>query len=174
MDRAMPEIIAGGIGLAKLGGAMGTWVGGWRAASSMLSPKLWDRFVWPYYLQIVEALIEADIIPIMHFDQDWTRDLVRLQELPAKKCILNLDGMTDIRKFKEIAGDRMAVMGDVPAALFSTGTPDDIQKYVRDLIRDVGPTGLILSSGCDIPVNAKFENVEAFVAAGKEYGTMTT
>jgi uroporphyrinogen-III decarboxylase len=172
MDRAMPEIIGAGIGLAKLGGAMGTWIGGWRAASSMMSPKLWDRFVWPYYLQIIEAVIEADLIPILHFDQDWTRDLVRLQELPAKKCVLNLDGMTDIRKFKEIAGDRIAVMGDVPAPLFKVGTPDDIHKYVRELIRDVGPTGLILSSGCDIPVDAKFENVEVFVEAGLEYGAM--
>lgn len=61
-------------------------------------------------------------------------------------------------------------MGDVPASLFSAGTPDDIYKYVRDLVRDVGPTGLILCSGCDIPINAKFENVEAFVAASREYG----
>jgi len=170
MDRALPEIIAGGIGLAKAGGAMGTWVGGWRAASAMVAPKLWDRFVWPYYLKIVEALVAEDITPVLHFDQDWTRDLGKLRELPAKKCILNLDGMTDIRKFKELVGDRMAVMGDVPASLFAAGTPDDIRKYVRDLVRDVGPTGLILSSGCDIPVNARPENVEAFVAASREYG----
>jgi uroporphyrinogen-III decarboxylase len=170
MDRALPEIIAGGIGLAKAGGAMGTWVGGWRAASAMIAPKLWNRFVWPYYLKIVEALLAANITPVLHWDQDWTRDLVRLQELPAKKCILNLDGMTDTRKFKELVGDRMALMGDVPASLFAAGTPEDIYNYVRDLVRDVGPTGLILSSGCDIPVNAKPENVEAFVAASREYG----
>jgi len=170
MDRALPEIIAGGIGLAKAGGAMGTWVGGWRAASAMLAPKLWNRFVWPYYLKIVEALVAENITPVLHFDQDWTRDLVRLQELPAKKCILNLDGMTDIRKFKQLVGDRMAVMGDVPASLFASGTPDAMRNYVRDLVRDVGPTGLILSSGCDMPVNAKPENVEAFMAASREYG----
>ncbi|MDR3572334.1 MAG: uroporphyrinogen decarboxylase family protein [Anaerolineaceae bacterium] len=173
MDRALPEIIAGGISLAKMGGAMGTWVGGWRAASALVSPKLWDRFVWPYYLKIIDALLEADIVPVLHFDQNWNRDLARLRELPAKKCILNLDGMTDIRKFKEIVGDRMAVMGDVPAPLFTNGTPDDMYKYVRDLVRDVGPTGLILSSGCDTPYNAKFENVEAFMAASREYGKVS-
>lgn len=170
MERALPEVIAAGVGIAKAGGAMGTWVGGWRAASAMVAPKLWDRFVWPYYLRVVEALVAEGITPVLHFDQDWTRDLVRLQELPAKKCILNPDGMTDVRRFKELVGDRMALMGDVPAALFATGTPDDIYRYVRDLVRDVGPTGLILSSGCDVPVNAKPENVEAFVAAGRELG----
>ncbi len=168
MDRALPEIIAGGIGLAKAGGAMGTWVGGWRSASAMLAPKLWNRFVWPYYLKIVEALLAENITPVLHWDQDWTRDLVRLQELPARKCILNPDGMTDVRKFKELVGDRMAMMGDVPASLFAAGTPDDIYTYVRNLKRLFGSTGLILSSGCDVPVNAKPENVEAFVAAGRE------
>ncbi len=172
MDRALPEIIAEGIGLAKLFGALGPWVGGWRSASSMVSPKLWDRFVWPYNLKIIDALVAEDLTPVLHFDQNWTRDLERFRELPARKCILNPDGMTDLRKFKELVGDRMAVMGDVPAALFAAGTPDDIYNYVRDLIRDIGPTGLILSSGCDIPVNAKFENVEAFVSAGREFGTL--
>ena len=78
--------------------------------------------------------------------------------------------MTDIRKFKELVGDRMAMMGDVPASLLSTGTPEDIRTYVRDLVRDIGPTGLLLCPGCDAPINAKPENMEAFVAAGREFG----
>jgi len=61
-------------------------------------------------------------------------------------------------------------MGDVPAALFYSGTPDDIFKYVHDLIRDIGPSGLILCPGCDAPINAKPENMEAMVAASREYG----
>jgi len=170
MDRAMPEILAAGIALAKALGAGGAWVGGWRAASGLVAPKLWNRFVWPYYLQIIDALLTEDITPVLHFDQDWTRDLVRLQELPAKKCILNPDGMTDIRKFKELLGDRIAMLGDVPASLLSAGTPDDVVAYVRDLVNLFGGRGLILCSGCGIPVNAKPENVEAMVAAGKEFG----
>ena len=88
----------------------------------------------------------------------------------ATTALLNSDGMTDLRKVKEILGDHMAVMGDVPAALLYAGTPDDIFTYVRELIRDVGPTGLILCPGCDAPINAKPENMEAMVAASREYG----
>ena len=32
----------------------------WRAASALISPKLWNRFVWPYYLQLVQALLKSD------------------------------------------------------------------------------------------------------------------
>ena len=73
----------------------------------------------------------ADNVPVPEVLEDWTRDLVRLQELPAKKCILNPDGMTDMKKFKKLAGDRMAMMGDVPASMLAAGTPEDVRKYVR-------------------------------------------
>lgn len=148
----------------------GSWLGGWRSASALVSPKLWDRFVWPYYLKIAEAEIAKGYTPIFYWDQDWIRDLVRLQELPAKKCILNPDGMTDVHKFKELVGDRMAMMGDVPAALLVTGTPDDVYTYVRDLIELFDHKGLIVCPGCDAPINAKPENMKAYIDATKEYG----
>ncbi len=173
MDAIMPDIIGQAIGIARASGVSGVWVGGWRSASALISPKLWDRFAWPYFVKIVNALVEAGLTPVLHWDQDWTRDLARLRELPAKKCILNPDGMTNMRKFKELAGDRMAMMGDVPAAMFAAGTPEDIHKYVRNLVHLFGSTGLILCPGCDAPINTKPENMEAFVAASREYGKIT-
>jgi uroporphyrinogen-III decarboxylase len=170
MDAAFPEMIDATIGVAKLSGRPGVWLGGWRAASGLLAPKLWDHFVWPYYLRFANALVNAGLTPVLHWDQDWTRDLVRLQELPSKKCILNPDGMTDMEEFKKLAGDRMAMMGDVPASLLSTGTPDDVHVYVRKLVSLFNSTGLIISSGCDIPIDAKPENVRAMVDAAHESG----
>lgn len=46
------------------------------------------------------------------------------------------------------------------------------QDEERDLIRDVGPEGLLLCPGCDAPINTKPENMEAFVAAGREFGSL--
>ncbi len=152
-------------------GIGGTWLGGWRAASAMVAPKLWDRFVWPYYLKFIEALIDKGITPVLHWDQDWSRDLVRLQELPARKCILNPDGMTDLREFKELAGDRMAMMGDIPSSLLAAGSPDDVDKYVKDRVALFEGRGLILCPGCDAPINARPENMEAFVEAAHKYGS---
>jgi uroporphyrinogen-III decarboxylase len=170
LDAMQPDLIRIGVDAARASGVPAVWVGGWRAASAMLSPKMWNEFVFPYYLEMVTRLAENDIVPVLHFDHDWTRDLARLRELPARTCILNLDGWTNIRRAKEILGDHMAIMGDVPAPLLSTGTPDDIYRYVRDLIRDVGPKGLILCPGCDAPIDAKPENMQAFVAASLEFG----
>jgi uroporphyrinogen-III decarboxylase len=173
MDVVLPDIIARTIGTARASGVSGVWVGGWRSASSLISPRLMDRFVWPYVVKIVDALLAAGLMPVFHWDQDWTRDLVRLQELPAKKCLMNPDGMTDMRQFKNLVGDRMAMMGDVPSSMFAIGTPDDIYNYVRDLVSLFDSTGLILCPGCDAPINTRPENMEAFVAASQKYGTMS-
>lgn len=165
LDVIQPELIQVGIDAASMSGVSAVWVGGWRSASSMLSPKMWDTFVFPYFLEMVTRLAENDIVSVLHFDHDWTRDLPRLRELPAKRCILNLDGWTNIRRAKAVLGDHMAIMGDVPSPLLSNGTPDEVYNHVRDLIRDVGPTGLILCPGCDAPIDTKPENMQAFVAA---------
>ena len=166
MDVVLPDIITQSLNGARLGGTIGIWVGGWRSASALVAPKLWNRFVWPYFVKIVNAVVEAGLTPVLHLDQDWTRDLARLRELPAKKCILNPDGMTNMKTFKELLGDHMAMMGDVPASMFATGTPEDIHKYVRDLVNLFGSRGLILCPGCDAPINTRPENMEAFIAAG--------
>lgn len=56
-------------------------------------------------------------------------------------------------------------MGDVPASMLYMKTPDNVYEYSRKLVRELGPEGFILQSGCDIPTNAKLENVKAMVAA---------
>lgn len=170
MDVCFPAIIEQTIAVARATGVAGVWLGGWRAASALIAPRLWDRFVWPYTVKYIDELIAAGLMPVLHWDQDWTRDLARLQELPAKKCLMNPDGMTDMLKFKELAGDRMAMMGDVPSNLLVAGTPEDIRDYVRDRVRLFGSTGLLLCPGCDAPINARPENMEALVAAGREFG----
>lgn len=165
MDAAMVDIIQNMRNDMRALKPVGAWVGGWRSASSFLSPRLWKRFVWPYYKRLVEVVIEEGVIPVLHLDSDWTRDLEYFKELPKAKCIFATDSLTDIFKAKKVLDGHMCIMGDVPAAMLSLGTPDDVYNYASKLIREIGPSGYILNSGCDIPSNAKPENVKAMISA---------
>lgn len=165
MDVAMPEIIEGARQAIRGLGIKGCWVGGWRSASEFLSPRLWERFVFPYFLQLVEAVVEEGIVCVLHFDSNWTRDLARLREFPKAKCVLSLDGASDIFKAKEVLGDHMCLMGDVSPRMLTIGTPDEVATYSRRLIDELGPSGFILAQGCDIPPDAKPENVRAMIEA---------
>jgi uroporphyrinogen-III decarboxylase len=76
--------------------------------------------------------------------------------------------MTDIRKARQVLGDHMCIMGDVPPALLSSGTPEQVFEHCTKLVKDIGPTGYILQSGCDIPVDAPLENVKAMADAAED------
>lgn len=135
-----------------------------RGASEFFSPKLWERFVWKYIKETAEVIIEEGAICDIHCDSNWERDLDYFKNLPKKKCVFETDGTTDIYKIKEKLGDRMCIKGDVPSQKLVLGNPDEIYDYCTRLIKDIGP-GLILSSGCSIPPNAKRENIEAMICA---------
>ncbi len=165
MEAMVPHLAGPACMSAKVQNCPAVWIGGWRAAPSMLSPAMWDRFVWPYFKRLVEEVVAAGLIAILHLDSKWDRELPRLRELPRGRCILAADGETDLYKAKEVLGGHMCLMGDVPASMLFMNSAEEVYDYSTKLIRDLGPEGFILHSGCDIPANAKLENVQAMVAA---------
>ncbi len=138
----------------------GVWVGGWRGGPGILNPDMFDTFAWPYFAELVDLCIQYDVVPMTHLDSNWDKGMEHFLQFPEKKLIMCLDGKSNIRYAKEVVGDRICIMGDVPAELLAFGTPEETYDYCTALIRDIGPTGFILSSGCDIPFNAQLENVQ--------------
>ena len=170
MDQAMSFLEAIFVAQMKCSKPIGAWIGSWRAAPQLMSHDTFMEFVWPYIKRLVHVALAHGAVPILHFDSCWERELETLKELPERKCILMLDGSTDMRKAREVLDDRMCLMGDVPSGKLAYSTPDEVYEYCTKLIRDVGPrTGLILSSGCDCPLNAKDENVDAMIQASLDF-----
>ncbi|MDR1677623.1 MAG: uroporphyrinogen-III decarboxylase [Deltaproteobacteria bacterium] len=168
LEVAFKEMLEANRGLMRAMKPVGCWVGGWRGASGLMSPKMWNRFVWPHFKATVEMCIEEGVIPVLHLDSDWTNSLEYFRELPKYKCIMSPDGATDIHKAREAMDGHMAILGDVPAAMLAFSQPQEVSDYVKGLIKEFGGKGYMVSSGCDIPFNAKIENVEAMIRAAHE------
>ncbi len=165
MNEMLPHLSGPVIANALAKGYPSVWIGGWRTAPCMISPAMWNRFVWPYFSHLVNKVIEAGLVPLLHLDSNWDRALETFKRFPKAKLIVALDGDTDIFRAKAILKGHACIMGDVPASLLAFGTPDAVYDYSRNLIEKIGPDGFILQSGCDIPANAGIENVRAMVAA---------
>jgi uroporphyrinogen-III decarboxylase len=119
-----------------------------RSAGTFISPKLFEKYVFPYVKELADIYMAADLTMIFHLDQDWLKFLPYFRELPEGRYVLELDGLTDIFEAKKIIGDRMCLMGDVPARLFKLGTEREVEQYCRKLIDMVGKgSGFILSCG---------------------------
>ncbi|OGP59541.1 MAG: hypothetical protein A2V67_06210 [Deltaproteobacteria bacterium RBG_13_61_14] len=142
-----------------------------RSSPVNISPAHFEEFVMPELEYMIHAFMDAGVTPLLHCDSDWTRSFPMFKRFPAKKCILELDGFSDIFKAKEVLGDHMCIMGDVPAYLQAFGSKDEVMAYCKRLIEEVGKGGgFILSTGCSIPANAKPENVKALAEAVEEWG----
>lgn len=176
MDACIDELVklavdkALGTRAATKHGYYASFIGEARASGTFVSPKTAERFFFPYMKKIVEALAAAGVTSLLHFDNDWTPMLEYFLEFPKAKCILEVDGQTDIFKAKKILGDHMCLMGDVPATMFTLGTPTEVEAYCKRLIDEVGEGGgFILSSGCGVPHDAKPENMRALINTGNTY-----
>lgn len=132
--------------------------------------ELFERFEWPFIQKYVDAFISEGVVPWLHLDTDWSKNLPYFKQLPKGKCVLDLDGHTDIFNAKEILGGHMCISGDVPAALSTLGTPEEVEAYCKKLIDEVGSGGgFMLTTGCECPIDAKPENVMTMVNTAKSY-----
>lgn len=168
IETAAPEVLAADRENLRRTKPVAVWIGGWRTASELLSPKIWRELVWPYFKQTAEMVIEEGVIPIYHLDSNWDRDLEYFLELPRHKAIMALDGATDIRLAHKVLYDHTAVLGDVPPAMMAFSEPAEVKAYVKNLISDFGGRGYMAAVGCDAPYNTKPENMAALIDAAYE------
>lgn len=170
-EAALEPVLQRAINACKNTGTKALWVGGWRTGATFISPRQFERFVLPGLKRIVNELVANNLTPVLHFDASWTAFLRFLRELPAKRCILATDQETDLFEAKKVLGDHMCLMGNVHPHTLALGSVDDVVAECRKLIDVVGAGGgFILSSGCEVPFNAKPENVQAMIDTAKTYG----
>ena len=75
------------------------------------------------------------------------------------------------KKFEDVVGKKIVVMGNVPTTHFSTGSREDMETAVRRCIETAAEgSGYILSSGCEIPIDSTEDRVEHYFRYSHEYG----
>ena len=141
-----------------------------RSSNHFISPTHYRRFTHPGIKHIADELARHGIVTGLHCDGNWDLNLEHMTDLPAN-TYFQLDGYTDIFRARRILGDRFTIMGDVHPNLLAFGGAAEVEAYCARLIREVGQEGrFILSSGCEVPPNAKPENVRVMIESARRYG----
>ncbi len=142
-----------------------------RSSTDFISPKAFRELSFPSLKDFVEKLVARGITPILHCDGNWDLNLETLRELPAGNVIVQFDGPTDMFLAKQVIGDRICIMGDVPPDMFCLASTSEMDEYCHRLIEEVGKGGgYIMGAGCEIPPNARPENVKTMIDSVTKYG----
>lgn len=162
---------------SEVKGVKRVFIGSVRGSASFISPAMSAELFFPSLKTMVEYLLRDGFQINLHCDTDWTPMLDLFNEfLPAKKGFLTLQlENTDMQKAKEVCGGNYCLMGNVSSTLQKMGTPQQIEDACIKLIKTVGEGGgFILSSGCEVPIDAPYANVKAIVDSAHKHGIYRT
>jgi len=142
------------------------------ASISNISPKIYKEFVFPYEMEIFQDLQKASDgskmigIHICGFIDPIMEDVA---QLPLDW--IELDGPSSLQKLFEATQGKMMIRGNVGGEIFSEGTRDQIYEAVKQCVEVAsGSPKYVLSTGCQIPLNAPLEQVRHFIDAAQQYG----
>lgn len=134
--------------------------------TGLLSPAFAEEFSTPYLKAIVDAVQDEDFLVIYHnCGNTALRIIDTILEVGAK--VYHFGNAVDMEQVMKAVPENVVAMGNIdPAGQFRNGTVESITKATEELLEKCGKyNNFILSSGCDIPPLAKWENIDAFFKA---------
>ncbi len=137
--------------------------------TGLLSPKMAVDFSEPYVKRIVDAVQQDDFIVIYHNCGNNTMLMMdSLLRVGAKGY--HFGNAISMKEAVSLCPDHLLCMGNVNPATFTFGAPDTIREETLNVMRECcHAPNFVISSGCDIPPIAKWENIDAFYQAAADF-----
>lgn len=138
--------------------------------TGLLSPDLAEEFSRPYIARIVEAVQDENFIVIYHNCGNTTIQIID-SILRTGAAAFHFGNAIDMAEMMKHIPKDVIAMGNIdPVGQFRNGTPETIRSATLDLLgRCADYPNFVISSGCDIPPLAKWENIDAYYAAIDEF-----
>jgi uroporphyrinogen decarboxylase len=138
----------------------------------LVSPKVYRKYVFPWYRKIGEILDGAGLPFIFHSDGilwDVFDDLADC----GITAIHPIEPLAmDITEVKKRVGDRFCIFGNIDLEYTLTrGSVEEVEQQVKERIAALAPGGGYgLAASNSVPDYVKPENYRAMVEAGRRYG----
>lgn len=137
----------------------------------LLPPETMKEVAYPFYKKVIKEIKAYKDVPVIFHSDGYLHD-----EIPhiidcgfdAIQSLQPSAGM-DIERVKKEFGDKLCLIGNVDLNyLLPFGSPEEVEKEVKELCVKAGPDGFILST-CNILTDAvKVENAKAMYWFDKE------
>ena len=138
--------------------------------AGLLSPALAEEFSGPYVKRIVDAVQDDSFLVIYHNCGGSTIQQID-SILATGSAAYHFGNAIDMAEMMTHIPAGTVAMGNVdPAGEFRNGTPQSIRAATLAVMDACCKyPNFVISSGCDIPPLSRWENIDAFFAAVREY-----
>ena len=134
------------------------WIAIGDAAASLIGPKFYEEFVFPYEKRMVDAIHEMGAMARMHICGNTSPLVGRLGELGCE--IVDLDYMVSMKAARDAMGPDQILLGNIePVGVLRNGTPDQVEAALEACHKAAG-SRYIVSAGCEVPRDTPLENME--------------
>jgi uroporphyrinogen decarboxylase len=138
------------------------------AGPSLVSPRLYRAFAWPYEKRIVETAHRLGLPYALHIC--GKTDAILSDMAATGADALELDYQTDVRRAAEVLGQsETTFIGNLdPSAVVAFGTPAEVEARTAELLSVFSSTRrFVLNAGCAIPASTPPANIHAMIRAAR-------
>jgi len=137
------------------------------AAASLVGPKLYQEFVWPYEKKMVDGLHALGARVRLHICGNTTRILDGMGCLGCD--MVDLDSLTSMQEARTAMGPDQVLLGNLdPVRDLRDGTMESVYASVAECHQQAGPR-FIVGAGCEVPRDTPAANLEAMARYAFEH-----
>ncbi len=172
MERLVPLAVASGVRAATANHVPVVFIPLHKGADGFMSDKDFKTFYWPTLKAVIVGLVNEGCVPFLFVEGGYNQRLdviAQDPDIPAGSTLWIFD-KTDMNEVKRRFGGWACFGGNVPASTLTTGTPEDVEAYVKKLLAEVAcDGGFILSPGAVVD-HCKPENMHAMIDTCRKFG----
>jgi MtaA/CmuA family methyltransferase len=129
------------------------------AAASLLGPRIYNEFVWPWEKRLVDAIHEQGAKVRLHICGNTRKILDGMGKLGCD--LVDVDFLVPLEEARRMTGPLQTLTGNLdPVRDVRDGSPESITKALEAL-REKAGARWIVSAGCEIVRDTRHENVRA-------------
>lgn len=138
------------------------------AAASLIGPKLYERFVWPYEWKLVDGLHALGAYVRLHICGNTRKLLTHMGRVGAD--LVDLDSLAPLDEARAAMGESQLLLGNLdPVRVVRDGTAGQVENALDECFRQAGPR-YIVAAGCEIPRGTPEENLRVMTRFAAAHG----
>jgi MtaA/CmuA family methyltransferase len=137
------------------------------AAASLVGPRIYEEFVWPYEKQLMDGLRAMGARTRLHICGNTRPILALMGKLGCD--IVDLDWLAPLSEGRAAMGPDQILLGNVdPVRVLRNGTPQEVYDAVAECHYQAGDR-FIVSAGCEVVRDTPLENLRAMQRYAREH-----